>query len=856
LPADITENLARRRADLTRQNAGDLVAEAVAAKQEPLVPPEPFVPGIKPARPEDIARPGVITEEGIRPATLTSPIVKAPELPPIEPGVAPEKPIPGTPFPPAEPPALKPVDIDAAAIDLSNQLKATLKHENDLLRRFNAEIRPAEEAPQIDAYRRAREYAAPSLFQKKLIRVITPKDQGLFKQFVQGIEDEPRMEAQRLADYARGVVEATKANEPHAVPLGVLRQIESIAESLESASSAEGLSASKIKNNIDVAKRRIFEIKDTLSKDVRLRDETQAALRAINAAGGEMLRSGQNAEMWGPSAARNATINQARTAITTARTNLLNSLGTGEQIDLRYRGKIIDEAKLKKTLETLGSAESARKIRHTVEYLQAADNMIKQIDESIRATQHEASSAEAVNSLGRTLDSYANAQEQIIRRADNEAALEAFKASERERVAFNKQLSAENKARQAEYQQMRDQFDAQEAERQKARTQLQAKMSGLEQARAAQVEEQIRQIDAANEVAKEQYKQRLEQWNEREAARRAEAKAKQDEFDAKMKEQKNEVKKYVDLLKHGAKNNALTDVIIGAELLSHPVLGSVFAAIKTGSRMMRDPVATYKTLHYLERAAKATENATKAVADGIVTGTPVAIKALTPMAAARTMKQEHDEFETRSKQVNKLATDLSEFNAHMDRNVNALDETAPKVAGHARDVTAAAIQHLAADIPKPPPNTPPFQRATWKPTDAQVRQWNRKADAIMQPATVMARMADGSATQDEINTINAVYGNLMKDLQQKILDRLKENPDMPAPRRMMLNKILSLDTDGSAQLGLTAQSIYGSQAPAEQPQLKSYQGKALNMANRAEYAGPARREAQPTGIEQRIQARR
>lgn len=156
---------------------------------------------------------------------------------------------------------------------------------------------------------------------------------------------------------------------------------------------------------------------------------------------------------------------------------------------------------------------------------------------------------------------------------------------------------------------------------------------------------------------------------------------------------------------------------------------------------------------------------------------------------------------------------------------------------------------MAQAIPQPPPNLPPFQMAKWQPTDAQIREWNRLYESVAQPTTVMHRMAQGTATQREIDMINTVYGNLMEDVRKRVTDRLKKSPDMPAPRRAMLSKMFNMDMDGAPALGVTAQSVYGQQRQVDaqkqaQAQMPLTRAQALKLPERAEYALSARRNAQ------------
>ena len=284
----------------------------------------------------------------------------------------------------------------------------------------------------------------------------------------------------------------------------------------------------------------------------------------------------------------------------------------------------------------------------------------------------------------------------------------------------------------------------------------------------------------------------------------------------------------------------MSGAVIAYEALSHPVLAAAATAAK-------NPVATYKVLDLLERSARATETKAKAFVDYLGNGDRKALRVLESGLVPRSMKQEREQYDERVKKINKLAANVDEMESHLNGTVAGLDAAAPNVAGHAKNVASTAVMALAQAVPKPPPGLAPFQQANWKPNDAQVREWNRTYDAIAKPTTVLHGMANGTATQKEIDMVNAVYGALMNNIRERVVQQLKDNPNVPAPRRLMLSKALGIDVDGSPALGITAQSVYGAQAPQQAPQMKIGQAKGLGVAGREARETAAWREAQPTG---------
>lgn len=279
--------------------------------------------------------------------------------------------------------------------------------------------------------------------------------------------------------------------------------------------------------------------------------------------------------------------------------------------------------------------------------------------------------------------------------------------------------------------------------------------------------------------------------------------------------------------------------------------GAVYGAVAS-------PVAVSKALAKLNKSLMRASDATSEVSNvlsGKVGGAVRTAEALGSFYSRKEMEKRYKQIEQRTKQ---LAMDMDAREDQEETMLADLADAAPNVASATRNVNATAIQYLENARPKPPANLPPISLASWTPIEADQRKFVRIAEAVNNPLETLALASKGALLPEQVAALNTVYPSLMEDVRQKLMERIEETGKIPEKHRMMVSMLLGKDVDGRTQLNRMAptQSVYGTQTPQQQPQLKSFQGKALNVAGRADYSGKARSEVQPSGVEQRIQARR
>jgi hypothetical protein len=808
--------LAERRADLDRP-VGEILAEELERRQPLAVaPPVPLEPSIRPIAYEPGLPPQVIVPElGMTPATMTRPVVKFPEMEPEAPMPMPAAPV---------VPELKPVELERATMDLWSTIKDAKRAMIKAEKQFTP-IREAEESVLIDRY--YNEEAIPKAFQGPMLQQVmkeiggrkaTPRDQVILDRLRDNIEQIPRSRAVLIGDEILGRVKALGELDTGTLPLGVMKRAEALAKQMQALGQGKRTPA-QVASAADKVARELFELGKPPSDNVTMTLQEQRASRLAFDAGHLVRDFLIDPEMFGPAAARELSIRTNLTRVNTALKNF-DSLFSKK----RFTGvkKFIyepDPGKIQTYLQKRGKPSAVLGDQAINDLREAMTDLYADMRQSAAYYQGET----MVPQVGERLSAMAKA----LNDAEAQVAL----------AASNTSLKQEFNVRQKEFEGIKREIAEQQAARNAQRADIERRVKDADEERATQARIELERWRIDNEVKTKEAKQRIDAWETREAARQAEIDRQQAEFDAAVKERKEYV---------GEQSKSLSQS--SPDLFLKTVLRYTPGA-------PTNVVKAYKAYAALEKAAKKVEVWTKDAAKAIVKTDRLALAAIKPPNPPRSIEQERKQYAERTDKLLRLAGDPDAMVDHLDAVTAATADSAPKISGHIKDVTSTGVMALVNAVPAPPANLPPYRRAAWKPTDSQMREFNRKYDAVTNPMGVLYRVGEGSATQDEIKLIDQVYSTLMRDVRQNVIDTLGDDKEIPASRRLMLSKVLGLNIDGAPALGMTAQSVYGNAQqppPQSKQQIPLSRAKSLGVAGRESRETAAWREAQPQGAEARM----
>jgi hypothetical protein len=624
------------------------------------------------------------------------------------------------------------------------------------------------------------------------------------------ITAQPKQYLRQVVAEADGVLSKFIDNNPDAVPTREIAALREIIDEAKALSRKKNIDPSGIFQGIKTTKRRSYEVyrpKTAPGVPEVITNAQVQARKVANNIGNIFRAANENASIWGEAAALEAEGNAIWTDLDSDMKQLFYGLSKSGGKGVKGTFRDIDTGKVdswtrglatsESGVPTLDGAKSIDRLRLFQSAMENQDRWQEFVNRSADAIDYQKRGGmqAMADAMAGTREAYAAAEKEALLGASNDVMERQFAELEGKRKSLNAQLSRANK---------------QEREL---------------------IQKQIDVIETQNEALKKRYKEDLVVFNN------------------EMKARANTAKEQADLLRRSGKLN-MSDALshgggfaVGA-LSGIPVAGLPAAvAIKAGPKLLNAERAV-KTLALIEKAARKTEQFTMEAADALVSGSPKAARIIS--VGVMSPKQQRAAYEERSKKIELLVSDSDALEQHLEAAGGGADDVAPRISGHAKFASTSAIQALAAELPRPPANLRPYERANWTPTDTQVREWNTKYDAVANPAAVMGRIANGSASRSEVSTLKAVYPSVVKDLQGMVIQRLKEQPQLPADRRRMLSVLLGVDVDSqmSPEAILSAQSVYAKPAAQSQAQMPVSRADKLNLGNRAEYNTAARREAQ------------
>lgn len=153
----------------------------------------------------------------------------------------------------------------------------------------------------------------------------------------------------------------------------------------------------------------------------------------------------------------------------------------------------------------------------------------------------------------------------------------------------------------------------------------------------------------------------------------------------------------------------------------------------------------------------------------------------------------------------------------------------PVLADRLETIAARRVEFLASKLPrKPDAFGMQVGPDKWQPSDMEMRTWARYVAAVEDPGGVVERLADGSVTPEDAETMRTVYPEMYADIQQQILQQLPTlRATLPYQRRLAFSVFSGVPVDPTLDPNVLSrlQSSFameegteqGTQAPRAQP---------------------------------------
>lgn len=128
---------------------------------------------------------------------------------------------------------------------------------------------------------------------------------------------------------------------------------------------------------------------------------------------------------------------------------------------------------------------------------------------------------------------------------------------------------------------------------------------------------------------------------------------------------------------------------------------------------------------------------------------------------------------------------------------NNYNGVAPKVSEAMKSKASVAINYLAAQMPKPSATYSGLDTKTFKPSDMEIASFERKAQAVLDPMSIIEELQTGAVTSDQIEAFRTVYPKLFEATQKRILEKVNLNPKViPYATKQKIFKLMDLPGEG------------------------------------------------------------
>jgi hypothetical protein len=151
--------------------------------------------------------------------------------------------------------------------------------------------------------------------------------------------------------------------------------------------------------------------------------------------------------------------------------------------------------------------------------------------------------------------------------------------------------------------------------------------------------------------------------------------------------------------------------------------------------------------------------------------------------------------------------------------------SAPNTARLAAGTSQRAIDYLASQLPPRPEKMGILDEPAERLSPSEAVTFNRKAAAVEEPWSLLAHVADGTLTTDEVEAVAATRPGLLQDIRARALDETmalaEGNKGLPYETAGQLSTLLGVPVlaANSPQMGAAAQAAFAARAAQPPPKM-------------------------------------
>lgn len=175
-------------------------------------------------------------------------------------------------------------------------------------------------------------------------------------------------------------------------------------------------------------------------------------------------------------------------------------------------------------------------------------------------------------------------------------------------------------------------------------------------------------------------------------------------------------------------------------------------------------------------------------------------------------------FEQAQDKLAALAADPAGTAAALADGVQHLSPHAPETAQALIETQLRAVAFLHEKMPKDPDSQPSPFSPRWQPSDSEISTFERYADAVQNPLGVLDDLEAGTVTQEQVETLQAVYPSIYEELKAQLIERAAQlQGTLPYRDRLQLSLLFDVALDPSLDPSFVSavQKSYGQPAAQE-----------------------------------------
>lgn len=207
---------------------------------------------------------------------------------------------------------------------------------------------------------------------------------------------------------------------------------------------------------------------------------------------------------------------------------------------------------------------------------------------------------------------------------------------------------------------------------------------------------------------------------------------------------------------------------------------------------------------------------------GVKDSTPYSLNAIQNFKSGKKEKDRVNDFKNTKKFIEDLNTNPEKFQQNLESSFKDLNEINPDLYMQAVAKTSNALNFLSSKLPNDPlaarKINPQFSK--WKPSDLELRRFERYLAAVDDPMSVLDDMNRGIIAPEGVETLKAVYPRLYQEIHGQMMEQIGElQAELPYKQRLQLSIMFGLPTDPSLNPSTIAR-LQSNFAPQQEQQMR------------------------------------